>query len=68
MITLERRISLSVKGLAAVLAGFLFIATGALLYMNTASTEFGEVNPWLFKPISVVLALVGVVLMASRDE
>jgi hypothetical protein len=68
LITLERRISLSVKGLAAVLAGFLFLATGALLYLNTASTEMGEVNPWLFKPLGVVLALVGLVLMASRDE
>lgn len=68
MITLERRISLSVKGLAAALAGFLFLATGALLYLNTASTEIGEVNPWLFKPLGVALALVGLVLMASRDE
>jgi hypothetical protein len=68
MITLERRISLSVKGLAAVLAGFLFLATGALLYLNTAGTEMGEVTPWLFKPLGVVLALVGLVLMASRDE
>lgn len=50
------------------LAGFLFLATGALLYLNTAGTEMGEVNPWLFKPLGVVLALVGLVLMASRDE
>ncbi len=68
MITLERRVSLSVKGLAAVLAGFLLLATGALLYLNTAGTDIGEVNPWLFKPLSVVLALVGLVLIASRDE
>ena len=68
MITLERRFSLSVKGLAAVLAGFLFLATGALLYLNTASTEIGAVNPWLFKPLGIVLALVGLVLLASRDE
>ena len=68
MITLERRISLSVKGLTAVLAGFLFLATGALLYMKAASIEIGEVNPWLFKPLGVVLLLVGLVLMASRDE
>ncbi len=68
MITLERRISLSVKELAAVLTGFLFLATGALLYLNTAGTEIGEVDPWLFKPIGVVLALVGLVLMTSRDE
>jgi hypothetical protein len=68
LIKLERRISLSFKGLAAALAGFLFLATGALLYLNTASTDVGEVNPWLFKPLAVVLALVGLVLMASRDE
>jgi hypothetical protein len=68
LITLEHRINLSVKGLAAALAGFLFLATGALLYLNTASTEIGEVNPWLFKPLGVALALVGLVLMASRDE
>lgn len=68
MITLERRFSLSVKGLAAVLAGFLFLATGAMLYLNTASTEIGAVNPWLFKPLGIVLALVGLVLLASRDE
>jgi len=65
---LERRISLSFKGLAAALAGFLFLATGALLYLNTANTDVAEVNPWLFKPLAVVLALVGLVLMASRDE
>jgi len=68
LITLERRFNLSVKGLAAVLAGFLFLATGAMLYLNTASTEIGEVNPWLFKPLGVVLALVGLALLASRDE
>jgi hypothetical protein len=68
LIKLERRISLSFKGLAAALAGFLFLATGALLYLNTASTDVAEVNPWLFKPLAVVLALVGLVLMASRDE
>ncbi len=65
---LERRISLSVKGLAAVLAGFLLISTGAMLYLKTASTDIGAVNPWLFKPIGIVLALVGLVLMASRDD
>ena len=68
MITLERRFSLSVKGLAAVLAGFLFLTTGAMLYLNTSSIEVGEVNPWLFKPLGVVLALVGLILLASRDE
>ena len=68
MITLERRISLSVKGLAAVLAGFLFISTGALLYLKTASTDIGAVNPWMFKPIGIVLAFAGLILMASRDE
>ncbi len=68
MITLERRISISVKGLAAALAGFLFLATGAMLYLKTVSTDISEVNPWLFKPLGVVLALVGLVLMASRDE
>jgi hypothetical protein len=68
LITLERRISLSVKDLAALLAGFLFLATGALLYLNTAGMEMGEVNPWLFKPFGVALALVGLILMASRDE
>jgi protein-S-isoprenylcysteine O-methyltransferase Ste14 len=68
MIMLERRVSISVKGLAAVLAGFLFLSTGAMLYLKTASTEIGAVNPWLFKPIGVVLALVGLVLLASRDE
>lgn len=68
MIMLERRVSISVKGLAAVLAGFLFLSTGAMLYLKTASTEIGAVNPWLLKPIGVVLALVGLVLLASRDE
>jgi protein-S-isoprenylcysteine O-methyltransferase Ste14 len=68
LITLERRISLSVKGLAAVLAGFLFLATGAMLYLKTASTDMRAVNPWLFKPLGIVLALVGLVLLASRDE
>lgn len=68
MIELEQRISLSIKGLAAALAGFLLLATGALLYLNTASTEIGEVNPWLFKPLGVALVLAGLVLTASRDE
>lgn len=50
------------------LAGFLFIATGAMLYLKTVSTEIGAVNPWLFRPLGMVLALAGLVLIASRDE
>ena len=68
MIILERRINLSVNGLAAVLAGFLFLATGAMLYLKTVSTDISEVNPWVFKPLGIMLALIGLILMASRDE
>ncbi|MBN2335124.1 hypothetical protein JXL21_06150 [Candidatus Bathyarchaeota archaeon] len=65
---MERRISLSFQGLATLLAGFVFIASAALLYLNTVNTEIDAVNPWLFKPLSLVLAVAGLVLIASRDE
>jgi len=61
------RISLSFKGLATVLGGFILAATGVLLLVNTLATETGSVDLWLFAPIGLGMVLVGAVMLASRD-
>ena len=59
---------LFLRTIAQFLAGFVFLATATLLYMNTVNTEIEAVNPWLFKPLSLVMAVAGLLLIASRDE
>jgi len=61
------RITLSFKGLATVLGGFVLAATGLLLILNSYATEPGSVNLWLFAPLGIGMALVGAVMLASRD-
>jgi hypothetical protein len=59
---------LDLTGFTTILAGFIFLATGLLLFVNAMSTTPNPVNPVAFKLLGFVLALVGVILLASRDE
>jgi hypothetical protein len=61
------RMTLSFRGLATVLGGFVLAATGVLVIVNTYATEAGSVNLWLFAPLGIGMVLVGAVMLASRD-
>ncbi|MBD3204762.1 hypothetical protein GF319_00290 [Candidatus Bathyarchaeota archaeon] len=62
------KINLSFTGLVTILAGFVLLASGLLLVINTWSTEMTEVNPWFLSPIGLFLALIGIIVMISRGE
>ena len=55
-------------GLASVLAGFIFLMTGILLLVNTATTVHDPVNPSLLNLVGLISTLVGLVLILARDE
>ncbi len=64
---MSMRISLSFKGLATVLGGFVLAASGLLLLVNSGATDPGSLHFWLFTPLGVGLIVVGLLMLASRD-
>jgi hypothetical protein len=59
---------LDLVGFASVLAGFIFLATGILLLVNTGATVHDPVNPSMLNLVGLVSTLVGIVLLLARDE
>jgi hypothetical protein len=59
---------LDLTGFASILAGFIFLATGLLLLINSINTPPDPVNPAVFRILGFLVAVVGVVLLTSRDE
>ena len=59
---------LDLTGFTTVLAGFIFLASGLLMFINASSTIPDPVSPAVIKLIGVITALTGVLLLASRDE
>jgi len=64
---MSTRFSLSFKGLATVLGGFILAASGLLLLVNSGAADPGSLNLWVFSPLGVGLILVGLLMLASRD-
>lgn len=59
---------LDLTGFTAILAGFIFLVTGLLLFFNANNTLPDPVSPGIFRLLGAVTAIVGIVLLASRDE
>jgi hypothetical protein len=59
---------LDLTGFATILAGFIFLATGVLMFLNASNTIPDPVSPGVLRLLGAVTALVGVFLLASRDE
>ena len=59
---------LDLTGFTTILAGFIFLASGLLMFINASNTIPDPVSPAVIKLLGAVTALIGVVLLASRDE
>ena len=59
---------IDLTGFTTLLAGFIFLATGLLLLINALNTVSTPVSPGVLKLLGALLAFVGVILLASRDE
>ena len=59
---------LDTTGFTTILAGFIFLATGILLFLNASNTIPDPVSSGFLRLLGAVTALVGVFLLASRDE
>jgi len=59
---------LDLTGFATILAGFIFLATGVLMFLHASNTIPDPVSPGVLRLLGAVTALVGVFLLASRDE
>ena len=59
---------LDLTGLTSILAGFIFLATGILLFLNASNTVPDPVSPRVLGLLGAVTALIGVFLLTSRDE
>ena len=55
-------------GLISILAGFIVLATGILLFLNAINTVPDPVSPGVLGLLGAVTALIGVFLLTSRDE
>ena len=59
---------LDLTGFAAILAGFIFLASGILMFLNASNTVPDPVSPKVIRLLGAITTLVGVFLLASRDE
>jgi uncharacterized membrane protein HdeD (DUF308 family) len=54
--------------LTTYLAGILLLSTGGFLIYNTLSTEASSVKPWLFTPVGILLIVVGLLMLLSKED
>ena len=59
---------LDITGFAAILAGIIFLATGVLMFINATNTLPDPLSSGVIRLLGVITALVGAILLASRDE
>ena len=59
---------LDIIGFTSILAGFIFLATGLLLLINSINTAPDPVNPGVMKLLGISVAVVGVILLTSRSD
>ena len=59
---------LDLTGFTTILAGFIFLASGLLMFINASNTIPDPVSPAVIKLLGAVTALIGVILLASQDE
>jgi hypothetical protein len=59
---------LELTGFTTILSGFIFLATGILLFLNASNTVADSVSPEILRLLGAFTALVGVLLLVSRDD
>jgi hypothetical protein len=59
---------LDLTTLTTLIAGILMVSTGALLIYNTVTTPASSLKPWLFTPVGLLLIIVGILLLLSKEE
>lgn len=59
---------LDLIGFTTILAGFILLASGLLIIINTSVTAPDPINPIIIRILGIILAFVGVILFISRDE
>jgi uncharacterized membrane protein len=59
---------LEIIELTSILAGFIFLATGLLLLINSINTVSDPVNPAVIKLLGITVAIVGIILLTSRSD
>jgi hypothetical protein len=59
---------LDLIGFTSILAGFIFLATGLLLLVNSINTTSDPVSPGVIKLLGISVAVVGVILLTSRSD
>lgn len=65
---MAERMTLSFVGLCTIIGGIIFLFVGAWLVIITTNTTVTELNPFFLTPIGIVIALIGVFLIISREE
>jgi hypothetical protein len=65
---MAKSISRNYIGLFTVLGGFIFLILGAWLTISSLNTTVVDLNPWFLTPIGVIIAVIGMTLIISRDE
>jgi hypothetical protein len=65
---MAERMTLSFVGLCTIIGGIIFLFVGAWLVFITINTTVMELNPAFLTPIGVVIALIGIFLILSREE
>lgn len=65
---MAERMTLSFVGVCTIIGGIIFLFIGAWLVIGTMNTSITELNPAFLVPIGIIIALIGVILIISREE
>jgi hypothetical protein len=59
--------SISLTGLFTIIGGIIFFFIGAWLTYSTTNTNTNNTNPWFLNPIGIIISLVGILLIISKE-
>ena len=68
MISMLREIKLDFSQIATVLGGLILLAIGIYLTYLITTTNSGRIDPMIFAPTALIIAVLGLLLATSKAE
>jgi hypothetical protein len=64
---MTENMSISFTGLFTIIGGIIFFFIGAWLTYSTINTNINDINPRFLIPIGIIISLVGILLIISKE-
>jgi len=68
MIIMLRDIKLDFSQIATVIGGLILLVIGVYLTYLITTTNAGRINPLMFAPTAIIIAILGLLLVTSKAE